>query len=214
MFFAYLYDIKAKHTYAMRTLAYHEGIPGYHFRIAIGMEVDGLPLFRHMPLTTAYVEGWALYVERLAWELGFDKDPLDNIGRLLDELLRAVRLVVDTEILHKRWTREQGIEYMLNTTGMVKSDVIAEIERYIFMLGQATSYKVGMMKILELREKAKKQLGDKFDLKEFHDVILKNGAVPLGILEQLVDEYIAVSQVVRILNISSFWMLNKKPRSC
>jgi uncharacterized protein (DUF885 family) len=191
MFFANLYDIKATPKYSMRTLAYHEGIPGHHFQIAIAMELEGMPLFRRMSPFTAYTEGWALYTERLAWDLGFQDDPFDNIGRLQAELFRAVRLVVDTGIHHKRWTRQEAIDYMVANTGMAQSDVVSEIERYIVMPGQATSYKVGMMKILELRDKAKSSLGDKFDLRDFHDVILKNGAVPLDILTRLVDQYIA-----------------------
>ncbi|MGQ8364541.1 DUF885 domain-containing protein [Glaciecola sp. 1036] len=190
VFFANLYDIKATPTYSMRTLAYHEGIPGHHFQIAIAMELEGLPIFRTVAPFVAYIEGWALYAERVAWELGFQRDPYDNIGRLQAELFRAVRLVVDTGIHAKRWTREEAIDYMLANTGMVKSDVTSEIERYIVTPGQATAYKVGMMKILEVREKAKAALGDKFDLGEFHNVVLKNGAVPLDILEKLVDEYI------------------------
>lgn len=190
-FFANLYDIKATPKYGMRTLAYHEGIPGHHFQIAVAMELEGQPIIRKMAPFTAYIEGWALYSERLAWELGFQKDPFDNIGRLQAELFRAVRLVVDTGIHHSRWTREQAIDYMKKNTGMSDRDVTAEIERYIVMPGQATAYKVGMMKILELREKAKSALGDKFSLRDFHDVVLKNGAVPLDILEKLVDRYIA-----------------------
>jgi len=190
VFFANLYDIKATPTYSMRTLAYHEGIPGHHFQIAIGMELEGIPIFRTISPFTAYVEGWALYSEYLAWELGFQDDPFDNIGRLQAELFRAVRLVVDTGIHAKRWTREAAIEYMLVNTGMAESDVTSEIERYIVLPGQATAYKVGMMKILEVRAKAQKALGDKFSLGEFHDVILKNGAVPLDIMERLVDQYI------------------------
>lgn len=190
-FYANLYDIKATPKYGMRTLAYHEGIPGHHFQIAVAMELEGMPLIRKMAPFTAYIEGWALYSERLAWELGFQNDPFDNIGRLQAELFRAVRLVVDTGIHHSRWTREQAIDYMKKNTGMSDRDVTAEIERYIVMPGQATAYKVGMMKILELREKAKLALGDKFDLRDFHDVVLKNGAVPLDILETLVDRYIA-----------------------
>lgn len=193
-FFANLYDIKATPKYGMRTLAYHEGVPGHHFQIALAMEMEGLPFFRKMSPFTAYTEGWALYSEYLAWELGFQKDPFDNIGRLQAELFRAVRLVVDTGIHHKRWTREQAIDYMKANTGMAESDVVSEIERYIVMPGQATSYKVGMMKILELREKAKTALGDKFDLRDFHDVVLKNGAVPLDILERFIDQYIADNQ--------------------
>jgi uncharacterized protein (DUF885 family) len=190
-FFANLFDIKATPKYGMRTLAYHEGIPGHHFQIALAMELEGMPLIRKMAPFTAYIEGWALYGERLAWEQGFQQDPFDNIGRLQAELFRAVRLVVDTGIHHSRWTREQAIDYMKKNTGMSDRDVTAEIERYIVMPGQATAYKVGMMKILELREKAKLALGDKFDLRDFHDVVLKNGAVPLDILETLVDRYIA-----------------------
>ncbi len=191
VFFANLYDIKATPTYSMRTLAYHEGIPGHHFQIAIAMELEGLPIFRTVAPFVAYIEGWALYSERLAWDLGFQDDPFDNIGRLQAELFRAVRLVVDTGIHAKRWTREEAIDYMLANTGMAESDVTSEIERYIVMPGQATSYKVGMMKILELREKAKLALGDKFVLGEFHDAVLKNGAVPLDVLEQIIDKYIA-----------------------
>lgn len=191
VFFANLYDIKATPRYSMRTLAYHEGIPGHHFQVAISMELEGLPIFRTLSPFTAYTEGWALYTEQLAWEMGFQNDPYDNIGRLQAELFRAVRLVVDTGLHAKRWTREEAIDYMLANTGMAESDVISEIERYIVMPGQATSYKVGMIKILEVREKAKTALGDKFSLPEFHDVVLKNGAVPLDILERLVDKYIA-----------------------
>lgn len=189
-FFANLYDIKATPKYAMRTLAYHEGIPGHHFQIAVAMELEGLPFFRKMSPFTAYTEGWALYAEHLAWELGFEKDPFDNIGRLQAELFRGVRLVVDTGIHAKHWTREQAIDYMKANTGMALSDVTSEIERYIVMPGQATSYKIGMIKILSLRTKAKAALGDKFDLRNFHDAVLKNGAVPLDILERLIDRYI------------------------
>ena len=189
-FFANLYDIKATPKYSMRTLAYHEGIPGHHFQIAVAMELEGLPLFRMFSPFTAYTEGWALYTEYLAWEMGFQDDPFDNVGRLQAELFRAVRLVVDTGIHFKKWTREEAIDYMKINTGMAQSDVIAEIERYIVMPGQATSYKVGMMKILELREKSKLALGDKFDLRDFHDVVLKNGALPLNILERFIDAYI------------------------
>lgn len=190
-FYANLYDIKATPKYGMKTLAYHEGIPGHHFQVSIAQELESVPLFRRFAPFTAYVEGWALYAERLAWEMGFEKDPYDNIGRLQAELFRGVRLVVDTGIHHKRWTREEAIKYMAENTGMAQTDVVSEIERYIVMPGQATSYKIGMIKILELREKAKSALGEKFTLSDFHDVVLKNGAVPLRILEQLVDEYIA-----------------------
>ncbi len=189
-FYANLYDIKATPKYGMRTLAYHEAIPGHHFQIALKQEIEGLPMFRKMVPFTAYTEGWALYAERLAWELGFEKDPFDNLGRLQAELFRAVRLVVDSGIHYKHWTREQAIDYMESTTGIAHSDVVAEIERYIVMPGQACAYKVGMLKILELRTKAKKALGDKFTLADFHKAVLENGSVPLVILEQLVNDYI------------------------
>ncbi len=194
IFYANLYDIKATPKFGMRTLAYHEAVPGHHFQIAIKTELEGLPMFRNFIGFTAYSEGWALYAERLAWELGYQTDPYDNLGRLQAELMRAVRLVVDTGLHHKRWTREQAIDYMASTTGQTMSDVESEIERYVVWPGQALAYKVGMMKILELREKAERELGDRYDIRDFHNVVLKNGAVPLTILERLVDEYIEDSR--------------------
>ena len=177
--------------FGMRTLAYHEGIPGHHFQIALQQELTGVPTFRKVLPFTAFAEGWALYSERLAWEAGFQKDPLDNLGRLQAEMFRAVRLVVDTGMHYKHWTREQSIEYMLEKTGMPETDVTAEIERYLVMPGQALAYKVGMNKILELREKAKIELGNKFDIKAFHDVVLTGGSMPMALLEKRVDEWIA-----------------------
>ena len=190
VFYANLYDIQATPKFGMRTLAAHEGIPGHHFQIAIAQELEGMPLLRRLSPFVAYVEGWGLYSELVAAELGLMPTNADNIGRLTAELFRAVRLVVDTGIHRMRWTREEAIEYMLANTGMAESDVTAEIERYIVLPGQATAYKVGMMKILELRERAMEALGDRFDIRDFHDVVLRNGAVPLDILERLVDEYI------------------------
>ena len=180
--------------FGMHTLAYHEAVPGHHLQIAIAQELKGLPIFRSVVPYTAYAEGWALYAERLAWEAGFEKNPLDNLGRLQAEIFRAVRLVVDTGIHAKRWTREQAIEYMLANTGMPEAEVVAEIERYYVMPGQALAYKVGMIKILALREKAKQSLGPKFNLRDFHDAVLKNGAMPLEVLERVVDEYIAAKK--------------------
>lgn len=177
--------------YGMRTLAYHEAVPGHHFQIAIAQELTGLPIFRTLLPFTAYTEGWALYAERLAWEMGLEENPLDNLGRLQAEMFRSVRLVVDTGIHAKRWTREEAIAYMMKNTGMPEIEVVAEIERYFVDPGQALAYKVGMLKILALREKAKTALGDKFTLRDFHDVVLKNGALPLDILERVVDTYIA-----------------------
>lgn len=191
IFYANLRKVHEHPTYTMKTLAYHEGIPGHHFQVAIQSELEGLPIFRTAIPFTAYMEGWALYTEQLAYELGFyEKDSFGNLGRLQAEIWRAVRLVVDTGIHHKKWTREKAIDYMVANTGLTTTEVVTEIERYIVMPGQACSYKIGMMKILELRAKAKKVLGNRFDLKQFHNVVLKNGAVPLTILEELVDEYI------------------------
>ncbi len=193
-FYANLRNVGESVKFGMKTLAYHEGIPGHHFQIAIQSELEDVPIFRTFPLFTAYAEGWALYAERLAWELGFyENDPFGNLGRLQAEMFRAVRLVVDTGIHYKKWTREEAIAYMVANAGMTTTEVTTEIERYIVMPGQACAYKVGMMKILELREKAKTALGDQFDLKEFHNVVLKNGAVPLSVLEELIDEYIQVN---------------------
>jgi uncharacterized protein (DUF885 family) len=177
--------------FGMRTLAYHEAIPGHHFQTTIQQELTGVPTFRKVLPFTAYSEGWALYTERLAWELGFQKDPLDDLGRLQAEMFRAVRLVVDTGMHHKRWTREQSIAYMLEKTGMPETDVVAEIERYLVNPGQALAYKVGMNKILELRERAKAALGAKFVLSRFHDFVLTGGDMPLMLLEQRVDAWIA-----------------------
>ncbi len=196
IFYANLYDIKATPKLGMRTLAYHEGIPGHHFQVALAMEQKELPLFRKMGPFTAYVEGWALYSERVAWEAGFQSDPYSNLGRLQAELFRGVRLVVDTGIHHSRWTREQAIDYMLENTGLAESDVVAEIERYIVMPGQACAYKMGMIEIMKLRTLAEETLGDDFDVREFHDVILKNGAMPLAILNRVVNDWLAEKQAV------------------
>jgi len=180
--------------FGMRTLAYHEAIPGHHFQIAIQQELRDVPTFRKLLPFTAYAEGWALYTERLAWEMGFQNQALDNLGRLQAEMFRAVRLVVDTGMHHKRWTREQAIDYMLQNTGMPETDVVAEIERYLVMPGQALAYKVGMNAILEARERARAALGDQFDLKAFHDVVLQSGSMPITLLNRRVDAWIAERQ--------------------
>lgn len=177
--------------FGMRTLAYHEGIPGHHFQTTIQQELTGVPTFRKVLPFTAFSEGWALYTERLAWEMGFQDDPLDNLGRLQAEMFRAVRLVVDTGMHAKRWTREQAIDYMLGKTGMPETDVVAEIERYLVMPGQALAYKVGMNRLLELRERAKAELGGKFVLARFHDFILTGGDMPLTLLDARVAQWIA-----------------------
>jgi uncharacterized protein (DUF885 family) len=190
VFYANLYDIKATPRFDMRTLAYHEAIPGHHFQVALAQEQTDLPLFRRLAPFTAYIEGWALYAERLAWEAGFQKDPFDNLGRLQAELMRAVRLVVDTGLHEKRWTREQAIDYMAQNTGLAMSDVVAEVERYIVMPAQACTYKLGMMEILRLREQARRELGKAFDIRRFHEVVLDNGPMPLFILERVVNDWV------------------------
>jgi uncharacterized protein (DUF885 family) len=189
-FYANLRNLSEIPRFGMRTLAYHEGVPGHHFQIAISQGLEGLPLFRRMVPFTVFSEGWALYTERLAWEAGFQKNPLDDLGRLQAEMFRAVRLVVDTGMHHKRWSREQALQYMLDHTGMGDDEVVAEIERYLVNPGQALAYKIGMLKILELREKARAELGDRFDIREFHDEVLKNGAMPMPILERVIGEYL------------------------
>jgi uncharacterized protein (DUF885 family) len=194
MFYANLYDIKATPKYGMRTLAYHEAVPGHHFQTALQTEMEGVPEFRKETGFTAFSEGWALYAERLAWEMGYQEDPYDNLGRLQAELFRAVRLVVDTGIHARRWTREEAIDYMLENTGIAESDVVSEIERYIVIPGQATAYKVGMLEILRLRDETRQALGDDFDLREFHDVVLGNGDLPLVAVRQMVMKYIAEKQ--------------------
>ncbi len=194
VFYANMRDTAETPKFAMRSLAYHEGIPGHHFQISVAQELTGVPFFRRVLPFTAYVEGWALYSERLAWELGFEKNPLDNLGRLRDEMMRAVRLVVDSGLHYKHWTREQAISYMMENTGMAESDVTAEIERYIVDPGQALAYKVGMLKILALREKAKQQIGPKFDIKQFHDQVLIHGALPLELLQRVIDDWIATQK--------------------
>ena len=189
--YANLRDVKELPKYTMRTLAYHEAVPGHHLQVSIAHEFKGLPIFRTLVPFTSYMEGWALYAEQLAREAGYEKNPLDNLGRLRDEMMRAVRLVVDTGIHSKRWTREQAIATMMQETGMPETEVTTEIERYFVDPGQALAYKVGMLKILELRERAKSALGAKFDIREFHDAVLVNGAMPLAVLERVVDAYIA-----------------------
>ncbi len=191
IYYANLYDMEAMPTYQMEALAYHEGIPGHHMQIAISQELEGVPKFRKFGGYTAYIEGWGLYSELLPKEMGLYEDPYSDFGRLSMELWRACRLVVDTGIHEMKWTRQQGIDYYVNNTPNATSDGVKMVERHIVMPSQATAYKVGMLKILELREAAKVKLGDKFDIRQFHDVVLKNGAVPLNVLESFVDQWVA-----------------------
>ncbi|MEN0651628.1 MULTISPECIES: DUF885 domain-containing protein [Hyphobacterium] len=180
--------------YQMETLAYHEGIPGHHLQSAIAQELDNVPMFQRVTWYSAYGEGWALYSERLGKDMGMFTDPYQDFGRLSYEVFRAARLVVDTGIHHHRWTEEQAAAYMLENTPMTAGDIQNEIRRYIVWPGQAVSYKVGMETILDLRQRAMEALGEDFDYREFHDVVLGNGSVPLTLLSELVDEYIADNQ--------------------
>ena len=191
LYYANLYDMEAMPTYQMEALAYHEGIPGHHMQIAIAMELEGIPTFRKFSRYTAYTEGWGLYSEMVPKEIGFYSDPYSDFGRLAMELWRACRLVVDTGIHDKKWTRQQGIDYYVNNTPNAVSDAVKMVERHIVMPSQATAYKVGMIKILQLREDAKAKLADKFDIREFHDQILKYGPLPLNVVERKIDAWVA-----------------------
>lgn len=189
-YYANLYDMSAMPIYQMEALAYHEGIPGHHMQIAIAQELESIPMFRKFSRYTAYVEGWGLYSELVPKEIGFYTDPYSDFGRLAMELWRSCRLVVDTGIHSKKWTREEGIAYYKANTANAESDCVKMVERHIVMPGQATAYKIGMNKIMELREDAKIQLEGDFDLREFHDVVLLNGAVPLNILEEMIQDWV------------------------
>ena len=186
-----LRDMKANPKFGLKTLTYHEANPGHHWQIALNMDQAQLPFLRRIAPYNAYTEGWALYSEKVAQELGmYENDAFGDLGRLQAEMFRAVRLVVDTGLHQKRWTREQAISYMAEQTGSAESDVVAEIERYMVWPGQALGYKLGMLKILALREHAKNVLADKFDLSAFHDVVLLGGAVPMTVLERNVNQWI------------------------
>lgn len=189
-YYANLYKITDMPKYQMEALAYHEGIPGHHMQLAIAQELESIPKFQKYGSVTAYTEGWGLYSELLPKEMGFYEDPYSDFGRLAMEIWRAARLVVDTGIHSKGWTRQEAIDYLIENTPNPENDCEKAIERYIVMPGQATAYKIGMLKILELRENAKKRLGKKFDIREFHDVVLEAGPVPLDVLEQRVNAYV------------------------
>ncbi|WP_337840927.1 DUF885 domain-containing protein [Rheinheimera sp.] len=193
-YYANLYRMNGMPKYQLEALAYHEGIPGHHMQIAIAQELENVPKFRRFGRYTAYIEGWGLYTELLPKEIGLYQDPYSDFGRLAMELWRACRLVVDTGLHDKKWSREQAIAYLKDNTPNSEGEAINAIERYIVMPGQATAYTVGMLKLLELREKAKTALGEKFDIRQFHDVVLKNGALPLDTLELMIDQYIRTNQ--------------------
>jgi uncharacterized protein (DUF885 family) len=193
-FYFNAYDLPARSLWGVNTLFLHEGSPGHHFQISIAQENEALPSFMRFGGNTAFAEGWALYAETLGYDMGVFKDPYQRFGTLNDEMLRAMRLVVDTGIHSKGWTRDQGIKYMLDHSGLGRTDVTAEVERYIAIPSQATAYKVGSLTIQRLRDKAKAELGDKFDIREFHAQVIGTGALPLQILEQKIDRWIAAKK--------------------
>ena len=191
IYYAHLSDMRSMPKNEMEAIAYHEGNPGHHMQISIAQELTSVPTFRTQAGFTAYVEGWALYSELLAKEMGAYQNPYSDFGRLITEMWRAVRLVVDTGLHSKGWTEQQAIDYFLEKTPIAQGAVISEVRRYIVWPGQATAYKIGMIKILELRERAKTELGDKFDIRAFHDTVLGGGALPLDVLEKRVNNWIA-----------------------
>ena len=193
-FYINTYNLHAQPKWGMTTLSLHEASPGHHFQISIKQELQNIPEFQRFGSYTAFEEGWALYAEYLGIEMGMFKDPYQYFGKLSDEMLRAMRLVVDTGMHAKHWTREQAIQYMKDNSPLAESDIIAEVERYMALPGQALSYKVGQLKILALRHKAEQALGDKFDLKVFHDQILTTGSLPLAVMEAKIEHWIAAQQ--------------------
>jgi uncharacterized protein (DUF885 family) len=178
----------------VEAIAYHEGVPGHHLQFTVAAELPELPPFRKFATFTAYSEGWGLYAERLAKDVGFYEDPYSDYGRLQNEMWRAVRLVVDTGVHYKHWSRDQMLDFFRQHTAMDEQNIVTEVDRYIAWPGQALAYKLGQMKIIELRERARRQLGEKFDIRTYHDAVLSQGPVPLNVLEQRIDEWIATSK--------------------
>ncbi|MEM5504022.1 DUF885 domain-containing protein [Shewanella frigidimarina] len=190
VFYINTYNLKAQPKWGMTTLSLHEAAPGHHFQIAIKQELTDVPQFQRFQGYTAFEEGWALYAEYLGIEMGVFNDPYQYFGKLSDEMLRAMRLVVDTGLHAKGWSREQAIQYMKDNSPMAESDIVAEVERYMAIPGQALSYKVGQLTILRLRADAEKALGDKFDLKGFHDQLLTSGSLPMAVMENKIADWI------------------------
>jgi uncharacterized protein (DUF885 family) len=195
IFYVNTFNLKAQPKFGMETLSLHEAAPGHHFQVSIQQELEALPRFRRFGVGyVAYQEGWALYCESIGKELGLFTDPYQYYGKLSDEMLRAMRLVVDTGMHTRNWTREQGIRYMLDNSSMAPSDAEAEVERYLAIPGQALGYKIGQIRIRELRDKAQAALGNRFDVKEFHSQVLRDGSLPLAVLEAKIERWIESSQ--------------------
>lgn len=194
IYYANLADMTGVQKYVFKAITFHEGVPGHHFQLALAQELEGLPKFRKFGGGNAFVEGWALYAEKLAKEMGFYTDPMHDFGRLQDEIWRSVRLVTDTGIHAKKWTRQQAIDYFTQNTPISEQDIVTEVERYFVNPGQALGYKMGMTKILELRNKAQAELGEQYDIRDFHEVVIGTGAMPLPILARQVERYIAAGK--------------------
>jgi uncharacterized protein (DUF885 family) len=191
VYYAHLSDMSAMPKNEMEGVAYHEGNPGHHMQISIAQELTSVPQFRRQANFTAYSEGWGLYAELLAKEMGAYQDDFSDFGRLVNEMWRAVRLVVDTGLHVKGWTEAEAITYFKEKTPIAEEAIVSEVRRYLVLPGQATAYKIGMLKILALRENAQQTLGDRFDIRGFHDTVLGGGAMPLAILERRVNDWVS-----------------------
>ena len=189
-YYVNLYRPEVRPKYEMEVLSVHEAVPGHHLQIALAMELEGLPNFRKYSGYTAFVEGWGLYSESLGYDIGLYEDPYSKFGALTYDMWRAIRLVVDTGMHYKGWSRQEAIDFFIDNAAKTEQDIVNEVDRYLIMPGQALAYKIGQLKLLELKQRTKNQLEDEFDIKEFHHVVLSQGALPLAVLEERIDEYL------------------------
>jgi prolyl oligopeptidase len=189
-YYVNLYRPEVRPKFEMEVLSVHEAVPGHHLQIALAMELEGIPNFRKYSGYTAFVEGWGLYSESLGYDIGLYEDPYSKFGALTYDMWRAVRLVVDTGMHYKGWSRQEAIDFFKDNAAKTEQDIVNEIDRYLIMPGQALAYKIGQLKLLELKQRAKNQLGDQFDIKEFHHAVLSQGALPLAVLEERIDDYL------------------------